>query len=105
MCALDDVDYFGRGNMHVLGNGSKHDHACASISSSHHHHSCEFLVFIHTHHTGSQEELPEIPEELTEQNPQEVLPDEEVTEDLPECPHHVPCTFEQGKPRSISQLC
>ena len=36
---------------------------------------------------------------------QEVLP-EVVTaeEDLPECPNHIACDFEQGKPRSIFLL-
>jgi hypothetical protein len=28
--------------------------------------------------------------------------DEEVGEDLPECPDHRPSSFERGKPRSIS---
>jgi hypothetical protein len=30
--------------------------------------------------------------------------DEEVGEDLPECPDHRPSSFERGKPRSISRL-
>jgi hypothetical protein len=30
--------------------------------------------------------------------------DEEVGEDLPECPDHRPSSFEQGKPQSISLL-
>jgi hypothetical protein len=42
------------------------------------------------------EELEEQPEE------QEVhKADEEVDEDLPECPDHRPSSFERGKPRSI----
>jgi hypothetical protein len=28
--------------------------------------------------------------------------EEEVGEDLPECPNHRPSSFERGKPRSIS---
>jgi hypothetical protein len=30
--------------------------------------------------------------------------DEEVDEDLPECPDHRPSSFKRGKPRSISLL-
>jgi hypothetical protein len=57
------------------------------------------------HHTGSQEvtsvAVPEEPEEQPEE--QEVSEaDEEVGEDLPECPDHRPSSFERGKPRSIS---
>jgi hypothetical protein len=47
-----------------------------------------------------------VPEELEEQpevQEQEVPEaDEEVGEDLPECPDHRPSSFERGKPRSIS---
>jgi hypothetical protein len=58
------------------------------------------------HHTGSQEVTPvavrEEPEEHTEVQEQEVPEvDEEVGEDLPECPDHRPSSFERGKPRSI----
>jgi hypothetical protein len=61
------------------------------------------------HHTGSQEvtpvAVPEEPEEQPEVQEQEVPKvDEEVGEDLPECPDHRPSSFERGKPRSISLL-
>jgi hypothetical protein len=53
------------------------------------------------HHTGSQEVTPvAVPEEPEEQEVPEA--DEEVGEDLPECPDHRPNSFERGKPRSIS---
>jgi hypothetical protein len=59
------------------------------------------------HHTGSQTEnpvvIPEEPEEQLEVQQQEVPEaEEEVGEDLPECPDHRPSSFERGKPRSIS---
>jgi hypothetical protein len=59
------------------------------------------------HHTGSQEVIPiavpSEPEEQPEVQEQEVPEaDEEVVEDLPECPDHRPSSFERGKPRSIS---
>jgi uncharacterized membrane protein (UPF0127 family) len=58
------------------------------------------------HHTGSQIENPVVPEEPEEQlevQQQEVTEaEEEVGEDLPECPDHRPSSFERGKPRSIS---
>jgi hypothetical protein len=59
------------------------------------------------HHTGSQEvtpvAVPEEPEEQPEVQEQEVPEvDEEVGEDLPECPDHRPSSFERGKPWSIS---
>jgi hypothetical protein len=59
------------------------------------------------HHTGSQEvtlvAVPEEPEEQPEVQEQEVPEvDEEVGEDLPECPDHRLSSFEGGKPRSIS---
>jgi hypothetical protein len=58
------------------------------------------------HHTGSQEvtpiAVPEEPEEQPEVPEQEVPEaDEEVGEDLSECPDHHPNSFERGKPRSI----
>jgi hypothetical protein len=58
------------------------------------------------HHTGSQEVTPvsvsEEPEEQPEVQEQEVPEaDEEVGEDLLECPDHRPSSFERGKPRSI----
>jgi hypothetical protein len=58
------------------------------------------------HHTGSQEVtsvvVPEEPEEQLEVQEQEVpKADEEVGENLPECPDHSPSSFERGKPRSI----
>jgi hypothetical protein len=58
------------------------------------------------HHTGSQEGIPvAVPEELEEQleaQEQEVPgADEEVGEDLLECPDHRPSSFERGKPRNI----
>jgi hypothetical protein len=59
------------------------------------------------HHTGSQEVtsvvVPEEPEEQPKVQEQEVPEaDEEVGEDLLECPDHRPSSFERGKPRSIS---
>jgi hypothetical protein len=60
-------------------------------------------VLIHLHHTGSQEGIsvavPEEPEEQPEVQEQEVPEaDEEVGEDLLECPDHHPSSFERGKP-------
>jgi hypothetical protein len=47
--------------------------------------------------------VSEEPEEQPEVQEQEVPEaDEEVGEDLPECPDHRPSSFERGKPRSIS---
>jgi hypothetical protein len=47
--------------------------------------------------------VPEKPEEQLEVQEQEVPEaDEEVGEDLQECPDHRPSSFERGKPRSIS---
>jgi hypothetical protein len=62
---------------------------------------------MHLHHTGSQEAtpvaVPEDPEEQAEVQEQEVAEaEEEVGEDLPECPDHRPSSFERGKPRNIS---
>jgi hypothetical protein len=59
------------------------------------------------HHTGSQEVTPvavhEEPEEQPEVQEQEVPEaNEEVSEDLPECPDHRPSSFERGKPLNIS---
>jgi hypothetical protein len=59
------------------------------------------------HHTRSQEvtpvAVPEEPEEQPELQVQEVPEaDEEVGEDLPECPDHRLRSFERGTPRSIS---
>jgi hypothetical protein len=57
------------------------------------------------HHTGSQEVTPvTVPEEPEEQPEEQEVPeaDEEVGEDLLECPDHRPSSFERGKPRSIS---
>jgi hypothetical protein len=59
------------------------------------------------HHIGSQEVIPvavpEEPEEQPEVQEQEVPEaNEEVIEDLPECPDHRPRSFERGKPWSIS---
>jgi hypothetical protein len=42
------------------------------------------------------EEQPEVQEQEVPEA------DEEVGEDLPECPDHRPSSFERGKPRSIS---
>jgi hypothetical protein len=58
------------------------------------------------HHIGSQEVSPvavhEEPEEQPEVQEQKVPEaDEEVGEDLLECPYHGPSSFERGKPRSI----
>jgi hypothetical protein len=56
------------------------------------------------YHIGSQEVTPvAVPEEPEEQPKEEEVPgaDEEVGEDLPECPDHCPSSFERGKPRSI----
>jgi hypothetical protein len=57
------------------------------------------------HHTGSQEVAQvAVPEEPEEQPEEQEVPeaDEEVCEELPECPDHRPSSFERGKPRSIS---
>jgi hypothetical protein len=57
------------------------------------------------HHTGSQEVTSvAVPEEPEEQPEEQEVPeaDEEVGEDLLECPDHRPSSFERGKPRSIS---
>jgi hypothetical protein len=59
------------------------------------------------HHTGSQEVTSvAVPEEPEEQPEEQEVPeaDEEVGEDLPECPNHRPGSFERGKPRSIFLL-
>jgi hypothetical protein len=56
------------------------------------------------HHTGSQEVTPvAVPEEPEEQPEEEEVPeaDEEVGEDLLECPDHRLSSFERGKPWSI----
>jgi hypothetical protein len=58
------------------------------------------------HHTGSQEvtpvTVPKEPEEQLEVQEHEVPEaDEEVGDDLPECPDHRPSSFKRGKPRSI----
>jgi hypothetical protein len=58
------------------------------------------------HYTGSQEGISvavlKEPEEQLEAQEQEVPEaDEEVGEDLPECPDHHPSSFERGQPRSI----
>jgi hypothetical protein len=55
------------------------------------------------HHTGSQEvtpvAVPEEPEEQPKLQEQEVPEaDEEVSEDLPECPDRRPGSFKRGKP-------
>jgi hypothetical protein len=59
------------------------------------------------HHTRSQEvtpvAVPEEPEEQPKVQEQEVPEaEEEVGEDLLECPDYRPSSFERGKPRSIS---
>jgi hypothetical protein len=47
--------------------------------------------------------VPEDPKEQPEVQEQEVPEaDEEVGEDLPECPDHRPSSFERGKPQNIS---
>jgi hypothetical protein len=47
--------------------------------------------------------VPEDPEEQSEVQEQEATEaEEEVGEDLPECPDHRPSSFERGKPQSIS---
>jgi hypothetical protein len=61
---------------------------------------------MHLHHTGSQEEIlvavPEEPKEQPEVQEQEVPEaNEEVGEDLPECPDHRPSSFERGKTQNI----
>jgi hypothetical protein len=56
------------------------------------------------HHTGSQKVTQvAVSEEPEEQPEEQEVPeaDEEVGEDLPECPDHRPSSFERGKPRSI----
>jgi hypothetical protein len=59
------------------------------------------------HYTRSQEGIPvavpEEPEEQPEVQEQEVPEtDEEIGEDLPECPDHRPSSFERGKPGAFS---
>jgi hypothetical protein len=59
--------------------------------------------------TGSQEELvatePEAVEEVPQEElAQEVQAEEDVVEELQECPDHRPSLFERGKPRSILSL-
>jgi hypothetical protein len=66
-------------------------------------------ALIHLHDTGSQEGIPvAVPEEPEEQPeiPEQEVPeaDEEVGEDLLECPDHRPSSFERGKPQSIISL-
>jgi hypothetical protein len=61
---------------------------------------------MYLYHIGSQEGIPvAVPEESKERpevQEQEVPEEnEEVGEDLPECPDHHPSSFERGKPRSI----
>jgi hypothetical protein len=56
------------------------------------------------YHTGSQELTPvAVPEESEEQPEEHDVPeaDEEVGEDLLECPDHRPSSFDRGKLRSI----
>jgi hypothetical protein len=54
--------------------------------------------------SGSSSEEPEEQPEVQEQEVLEA--DEEVGEDLLECPDHRPSSFERGKPRSVSlQVC
>jgi hypothetical protein len=56
------------------------------------------------HHTGSQEVTSVVvPEEPEEQPKEQEVPEanEEVGEDLPECPDHRPSSFGRGKPQSI----
>jgi hypothetical protein len=56
------------------------------------------------YHIGSQEVTPvAVPEEPKEHLVEQEVPeaDEEVGEDLPECPVHRLSSFERGKPRSI----
>jgi hypothetical protein len=69
------------------------------------------LALIHMHHTGSQAEspfvVPEEPKEPQEVQAQEVqaqeVPeaDEEVGEELQECPDHRPSSFERASPRAL----
>jgi hypothetical protein len=59
------------------------------------------------HHIRSQEVTPAAVLKEPEEQPEEhEVPeaDEEVGEDLPECPDHRPSSFERGKPRSILLL-
>jgi hypothetical protein len=61
------------------------------------------------HHTGSQEvtpvAVPEEPEEQPEvQEPEVPEADEEVGDDLLDCPDHRSSSFKRGKPQSISLL-
>jgi hypothetical protein len=59
------------------------------------------------HHTGSQEVTPvAVFEEPEEQPEEQEVPeaDEEVGEDLLECPDHRPSSFDRGKPQSIFLL-
>jgi hypothetical protein len=56
------------------------------------------------HHTGSQKVTPVAVSEEPEKQPEEQEvseADEEVGEDLPECPDYRPSSFKRGKPRSI----
>jgi hypothetical protein len=58
------------------------------------------------HHIGSSEETLEVHQEEPEQVLPEVYQEEGAKEEqLPECPNHVPSTFEKGKPRSIQPVC
>jgi hypothetical protein len=59
--------------------------------------------------TGSQEESvaaePEVVEKVSQEEPaQEVQAEEDVVDELQECPDHRPSSFERGKPRSILSL-
>jgi hypothetical protein len=58
------------------------------------------------HHTGSPKETLEVHQEEPEQVLLEVHQEEGAEEEqLPECPNHVPSTFEKGKPWSIPPVC
>jgi hypothetical protein len=59
--------------------------------------------------TRSQEESvaaePEAVEEVPQEEPaQEVQAEEDIVDELQECPDHRPSSFERGKPRSILSL-
>jgi hypothetical protein len=58
------------------------------------------------HHIGSPEETLEVHQEESEQVLPKVNQEEGAEEEqLPQCPNHVPSTFEKGKPRSIPPVC
>jgi hypothetical protein len=81
------------------------------IACNHDHHMPSHLMHhLHNHlHqciiTGSQEESVAAKPEAAEEEPaQGVQAEEDVVDELQECPDHRPNSFERGKPRSILSL-